>query len=185
MKKAGPSEKPTRRQFVIGTGALATSIVLPVTANAASTRRLRILSLHTGEKAAVDYRIDGQLQTDALRALDHVLRDHRNGDVLKMDRTLFGLLHRLSQILETDAPLHIISGYRSPRTNAMLARKSAGVARRSFHQWGMAIDLRVPGRSLDQLHRAARSLQAGGVGIYRRSNFVHIDTGRVRYWRQG
>jgi len=101
-----------------------------------------------------------------------------------MDRRLFDLMRSLSQMLDTDAPFHIISGYRSPRTNAMLAGKSAGVARHSFHQWGMAVDLRLPGRSLDQLRRAARSLQAGGVGIYRRSNFIHIDTGRVRYWRQ-
>jgi uncharacterized protein YcbK (DUF882 family) len=124
MKKAGPSEKPTRRQFVIGKGALAASLLLPVTANAASPRRLNILSLHTGETASVDYLIDGQVQTDALRTLDHVLGDHRTSQIIKMDRALFDLLHQLSQLLKTDAPFHIISGYRSPRTNAMLAGKS-------------------------------------------------------------
>jgi len=184
MKIASPSGKPTRREFVIGSGALASALLLATAAQAETTRRLNVLSLHTGESASVDYRINGQVQTDALRALDHVLRDHRTGGVIEMDRTLFDLMRRLSLRLETDAPFHIISGYSSPRTNAMLANKKTGVARRSFHQWGMAVDLRLPGTSLDDLHRAARSLQAGGVGKYSRSNFVHIDTGRVRYWRQ-
>jgi uncharacterized protein YcbK (DUF882 family) len=174
----------TRRKFVIGSGALAGILLAPHAALANTVRHLRILSLHTGETASVDYRIDGEMQRDALRALDSALRDHRTGETIEMDRRLFDLMRSLSQMLDTDAPFHIISGYRSPRTNAMLAGKSAGVARHSFHQWGMAVDLRLPGRSLDQLHRAARSLQAGGVGIYRRSNFIHIDTGRVRYWRQ-
>ena len=185
MKNAGPPARGSRRAFVIGSAALASTMLAPRFASAQAANRLSILNLHTGESATVDYRIDGDIQTDALRALDNLLRDHRTGETIEMDRTLFGLMHRLAQTLETDAPFHIISGYRSPRTNAMLAGKSSGVARRSFHQWGMAVDLRLPDCSLDNVHRAARSLQVGGVGKYGRSNFVHIDTGRVRYWRQG
>ncbi len=114
-----------------------------------------------------------------------LLRDHRTGEIFEIDRTLFDALHRLAGCWRRTSRFHVISGYRSPRTNAILANRSGGVARNSFHQWGMAIDVRVPGRSLDAVYRAARSLQAGGVGKYRRSNFVHVDTGRVRYWRQG
>jgi uncharacterized protein YcbK (DUF882 family) len=84
--------------------------------------------------------------------------------------------------LRTTAPVHVVSGYRSPRTNAMLAAASDGVARNSLHTAGMAIDIRVPGRSLRHVHRAAVALQAGGVGYYPRSGFVHLDVGRVRYW---
>ena len=172
-----------RRGFLIGSAALVSAAILPHAASARATRRLGLVSLHTGERASVAYRIDGALQPEALGALDTVLRDHRTGDILEIDRGLFDLMHRLSQRLETDAPFQIISGYRSPRTNAMLAAKSSGVARRSLHQWGMAVDLRLPDRSLDDIYRAARSLLGGGVGKYPRSNFVHIDTGRVRYWR--
>ncbi len=175
----------SRRNFLIGSAAAASAVLLPGTTAAAPAHRLRFLNLHTGERAAGDYRIGGRPQGEMLASFDRVLRDHRTDEICEIDRTLFNVLHRLAGLLETDAPFHVISGYRSPRTNVMLATRSGGVARNSFHQWGMAIDIRVPGRSLDAVYRAARSLQAGGVGKYRRSNFVHVDTGRVRYWRQG
>ena len=175
----------TRRKFLVGTAALAAATLIPTLARARPVSRLKVLSLHTGERASVAYRIDGVLQPEALGTLDSVLRDHRTGDILEIDRTLFDLMHRLARRLETDAPFQIISCYRSPRTNAMLAARSSGVARPSLHQQGMAVDLRLPDRSVDDIYRAARSLQGGGVGKYVRSNFVHIDTGRVRYWGQG
>lgn len=135
-----------RRDFVIGTAAMAGASLLPHTGSARTTNRLGLVSLHTGERASVAYRIDGALQPEALGTLDSVLRDHRTEEILEIDRTLFDLMHRLAQKLETDAPFQIISGYRSPRTNALLAARSSGVARRSFHQWGKAVDLRLPDR---------------------------------------
>jgi uncharacterized protein YcbK (DUF882 family) len=175
----------TRRSFLIGSTIAGSTLLMSGTAIASQPKRLRFLNLHTGERADAEYRIGDTFQADALAAFDRLLRDHRTGEIYETDRTLFDALHRLAGVLETNQPFHVISGYRSPRTNAILANRSGGVARNSFHQWGMAIDLRVPGRSLDAVYRAARSLQAGGVGKYRRSNFVHVDTGRVRYWRQG
>ena len=102
-----------------------------------------------------------------------------------IDPKLLDLLHELSGTLETDTPFHIISGYRSPVTNASLRTKGGahtGVATQSLHMVGKAIDIRVPGVKLDDLRGAARSLKLGGVGYYPSSNFVHVDTGRVRFW---
>jgi len=110
------------------------------------------------------------------------LRDHRTGDHHSMDPALFDLLHQVQARLECRGEFQIISGYRSPKTNKMLRRNSSGVAKRSMHMDGKALDIRLEGCDLKQLHRAAKSLKAGGVGLYTRSNFVHVDTGRVRYW---
>ncbi|MCP5367202.1 MAG: DUF882 domain-containing protein [Hyphomicrobiales bacterium] len=154
----------------------------PRPAAAAGDRTLAYLNLHTGEKVTATYWADGAYLDDGLGEMDRVLRDFRTGEVTDMDRRLYDLLHALRRRLDTDAPFHVISGYRSPRTNAALAQAGGGVAKRSLHMRGMAIDIRVPGRSLKALHRAARSLRGGGVGLYPRSNFVHVDVGRVRYW---
>ena len=144
--------------------------------------RLALLNTHTGERLDVVYRERGAYVDDALAAIDQLLRDHRTGDVAPIDRRLLDLVHRLGELTDARQPFHVISGYRSPATNARLAGASSGVARRSLHLDGRAIDLRLPGRDLLQLHRAALSLQAGGVGLYRGSDFVHVDTGRVRAW---
>lgn len=112
-----------------------------------------------------------------------MLRDHRSGDVHEIDRDLLDQLASLQRLLEVGKrPFHVISGYRSPKANAILAARSGGVATKSLHQQGRAIDVRMPGVELRALHRAALSMQAGGVGYYARSNFVHLDTGRVRRW---
>lgn len=145
-------------------------------------RRLRFENLHTGEAASLDYWVDGRYVGEAIRRIDHLLRDHRTGEVRAMDKGLLDLLHRLRQTLGTEAPFQIISGYRSPRTNAMLASRSDGVARNSLHTDGLAVDIRVPGRTLREVRDAALSLKAGGVGFYARSDFVHVDIGRVRSW---
>ncbi len=172
------------RAAALGAAALAApSVLLPRPAQAlAAPRRLRFENLHTGESAQVDYWADGDYRRDALRQVDRVLRDHRTGEVHAIDPRLLDLLHRLRAALGTEAPYQIISGYRSPRTNAMLASASGGVARDSLHTVGVAVDVRVPGRSLAQVRDAARGLQAGGVGFYPRSDFVHVDIGRVRFW---
>jgi uncharacterized protein YcbK (DUF882 family) len=122
---------------------------------------------------------------DALAQLNHLLRDFRTSLEKPIDPKLFDLLHELGGTLETDQPYHIISGYRSPETNAMLRERGGahtGVASGSLHMVGKAIDIRLPGVKLDHLRSAAASLKLGGVGFYPSSNFVHIDTGRVRYW---
>lgn len=147
-----------------------------------AARRLSFENLHTGESVAVAYWSDGAYLAESVRRIDHVLRDHRTGDVHPIDPRLLDLLHRLRARLDTAAPFQIISGYRSPATNATLADASGGVARNSLHTRGLAVDIRVPGRPLRAVRDAALVLQGGGVGFYPRSDFVHVDVGRVRAW---
>ncbi|MCD6735415.1 MAG: DUF882 domain-containing protein [Burkholderiaceae bacterium] len=145
--------------------------------------RLAFVNTHTGESLDVVYRERGRYLTDAIAEIDRVLRDHRNGEIFPIDRALLDQLDRLGALLGTGTrPFHVISGYRSPATNAMLHARSNGVAMRSLHMSGRAIDIRMPGVPLATLHRAALSMQAGGVGYYPGSDFVHVDTGRVRSW---
>ena len=145
-------------------------------------RRLSFRHLHTGEFLSVPFWENGRYSPDALAQIDTLLRDFRTGEKTSMDVGLLEFLYRLRTVLESDQPFEIISGYRSPKTNASLAAKSRGVAKRSYHMQGMAIDVRLPGRFLGDLRRVALDLRLGGVGYYRRSNFSHLDTGRVRYW---
>ena len=181
-----------RRSF-LGLGAAATAAALvPGRAQAAVTaapgRRDRTLSFfhtHTGERLKLAYCCDGEYQPEALAQLNHLLRDFRVNEEKPIDPQLFDLLHELGGTLETDQPYHIISGYRSPQTNTMLRERGGshtGVASQSLHMVGKAIDIRLPGVQLDHLRSAAASLKRGGVGFYPSSNFVHVDTGRVRYW---
>ncbi len=145
-------------------------------------RALSFDNLHTGEKLALVYWTESGYEPEALRRIDWLLRDFRTGQVHPIDPNLLDLLAALNRRLDTPAPYQVISGYRSPETNAMLAEESEGVAKNSLHIQGQAIDLRVPGRHLGLLRRAALSLKGGGVGYYPRSNFVHVDVGRVRHW---
>jgi uncharacterized protein YcbK (DUF882 family) len=181
-----------RRSF-LGYGAAATAAALvPGRAQAAvsavGAKRDRTLSFfhtHTGERLTIAYCCNGVYQPGALAELNHLLRDFRVNEEKSIDPQLFDLLHELGGTLETDQPYHIISGYRSPQTNAMLRERGGahtGVASSSLHMVGKAIDIRVPGVRLDHLRTAAASLKLGGVGFYPSSNFVHVDTGRVRYW---
>lgn len=149
---------------------------------ASPERKLSFYHLHTGEKLNATYWADGAYQQDGLGEIYHLLRDFRSGDVSPIDTGLLDLLHSLSMKLDTTAQFHVISGYRSPNTNAMLAKHSQGVAKHSLHMEGLAIDIRLPGRDLADVHRAALSLKSGGVGYYPVSNFVHVDVGRVRQW---
>jgi uncharacterized protein YcbK (DUF882 family) len=145
-------------------------------------RALRFVHTHTGESARVVYWADGEYLPEGLAEIDHVLRDHYSGDEHEIDSSLLDVLHRLSQRLDSARPFHVISGYRSPVTNATLAARSGGVARRSLHMAGQAIDVRLPGCELQTLRDAALALRAGGVGYYGGPDFVHIDVGRVRRW---
>ena len=118
----------------------------------------------------------------ALAEINHILRDHRTGEVREIEPALLDLLCALHQKLGSTAPFSIISGYRSPETNSHLSSKSNGVVKNSMHLLGKAIDIRLPGHELKTLQRAAVDLQRGGVGYYPSSDFVHVDVGRVRYW---
>ena len=173
-----------RRVLALGLAGMASLVTAPAVA-AVSRRATRTLSfhhLHTGEDLRVSYWADGRYEPEALARLDRLLRDFRTGEEYAIDPRLFDLLHALRGRLDSVQPFHVVSGYRSPRTNAMLQRAAGGVASRSLHMQGMAIDIRVPGRRTADVNRAARSLKAGGVGHYPKSGFVHVDTGRVRFW---
>lgn len=181
-----------RRAF-LGFGAFAAAAALsPLKAQAANlpsnksvVRTLSFFNTHTGERLTSTYCCDGRYEPEALQEINHILRDYRTDEVKPIDPKLLDLLHELGGTLESDSPFHIISGYRSPHTNQMLRARggtSTGVASKSLHMVGKAIDVRVPGVKLDHLRAAARSLKLGGVGYYPSSNFVHVDTGRVRYW---
>ena len=149
---------------------------------AQAERNLSLLNLHTGEHLKPTYWAEGQYQTSELKAINHVLRDHRTGDTYHMDNDLLNLLHTLHQKMDSRQEFEVISGYRSPITNAVLNKKSSGVAKKSLHMQGKAIDIRLPGCQLADLRKAAINCQTGGVGYYPKSDFIHIDTGRVRRW---
>jgi uncharacterized protein YcbK (DUF882 family) len=151
-------------------------------ASAIEERSLQFFNTHTGETLKAAYFKAGGYCEEALAGFDRLLRDHRNGEVARMDRSLFDLLHDVAALAGKEARFEVISGYRSPATNAMLNARSSGVAKRSLHMEGRAIDIRLTGYRTDRLRDLALSLQAGGVGFYRKSDFIHLDTGRVRTW---
>jgi uncharacterized protein YcbK (DUF882 family) len=177
--------KLTRRRFLVGCSALAGSLMVPsafASIGKQAERQLGFRHLHTGEKLKVTYWAEGEYLAEGLREIDHLLRDHRTGDSVGMDRHLLDLLFNLQTRLEREGEFQIISGYRSPKTNKMLRANTTGVAKKSLHMQGKAIDIRLPGTELKHLRKAAIALKSGGVGYYPKSNFIHVDTGRVRYW---
>ena len=175
-----------RRSFLGWSLGAGCGLLIPGAKTAAAARpaarQLAFFNLHTGESVRAVYWEGGHYIADALDEIDYVLRDFRTGDVRSIDPALLDLVHRLRLAMECDQPVHIISGYRCPATNAMLARRSDGVAKNSYHVKGMAIDLRLPDRELKDLRAAALTLAGGGVGYYPKSDFVHMDTGPVRSW---
>jgi len=192
---------PVHRRHMLRSCARAAALALPgwaglapaahasVLASALPTERaLALRHLHTRESLPplVYAQADAYLPP-ALQTLNHFLRDHYSGDIGVMDPQLFDLLNRVQAALggraAQAAPYEVISGYRSPATNSHLKQtRGGGVAQRSLHMDGRAIDVRLPGVPLAELRDAARSLKAGGVGYYPRDNFVHLDTGRTRHW---
>lgn len=150
---------------------------------AAPVRRAAFNNLHTGETLDVAYYENGAYVTDALNAVNHVLRDFRTGESHVIEPRLLDLLTALSATLGVRAAYGVISGYRSPQTNAMLHEQSGQVASGSLHMLGQAIDIRVPGLSSADVRDAALRLAIGGVGYYPVSDFVHVDIGRVRRWQ--
>ena len=149
---------------------------------AGQVKSLAFDCLHTGEKLVIDYWTNGAYVPDALARINHLLRDFRNNEMHVIQPKLLDLLSVLHRTVGSNKPFEVISGYRSPATNAMLHAESHGVAAKSLHMQGMAIDIRLADCGLANLHAAARSLKLGGVGYYPASDFVHVDVGRVRYW---
>jgi uncharacterized protein YcbK (DUF882 family) len=145
-------------------------------------RVLHFQDLHTGERTASTYWANGDYVWEGLREINHVLRDFRTDDVYPIDVKLLEQVHALDQRLGGKRKFLVISGYRSPKTNAMLAANSDGVAKNSMHMSGRAIDIRVEGVELSHLRKTAIDMARGGVGYYPKSEFVHLDIGRVRSW---
>lgn len=145
-------------------------------------RSLFLYNTYTSETLQANYWNDGQYLIDVLDEINHIFRDHVTETIETIDTNLLDLLSALKEKLKITEPFHIVSGYRSPQTNATLRKRKRGVAKNSLHMYGQAVDIRVPGYSTKALRLAAIDLQGGGVGYYPRSGFVHLDVGDVRYW---
>jgi len=180
----------TRRKFLQTTAAAAATLLAPaalaksapVARVASGERQLKFYNLHTGEHLKATYWVDGVYVADEMHAINRVLRDFRTGDIKKMDPHLMDLLFALQHKVDKPGAFHVISAYRSPKTNAKLHRSSNGVATHSLHMRGKAIDIRLPGVELKHLRQSALAMHAGGVGYYPKSDFIHVDTGRPRFW---
>ena len=174
-----------RRRFLLGLGGLGAAAMLPMPALAsrsAPVRKLNLHSINTGEQVAVSFWEEGHYLKEGLSTLNRIMRDYRVGEQSAIDPKLFDQLYLLQHRLGKAGEIQVISGYRSPNTNAMLRSTSRGVAKKSYHMTGQAIDLRIPGVPLAEVRQAALNLKVGGVGYYPSSNFVHLDTGPVRSW---
>jgi uncharacterized protein YcbK (DUF882 family) len=158
------------------------SALVPLARSGPGQRWIELLNTHTHEIVNVAYRDADGLVPEALKQLDHVLRDHRSGEKREMDRTLFDLLADLAEAAGLEPRYEVISGYRSAATNAKLAAETSGVSKQSLHVEGRAIDVRLPGVPTARLRDLALAMKRGGVGYYARSDFVHLDTGRIRTW---
>lgn len=145
--------------------------------------QLHLYNIHTRERLDVVYRRGDIYDLAALTRINQYLRDYRTGDIRQYDPRVFDLLHDVvGSVGRADAQIQIVCGYRTPHTNEYLRMHGHGVARHSLHMQGMAIDIRVPGVTAAEIRDAALALHRGGVGYYATSNFVHIDTGRIRRW---
>ncbi|NJO37098.1 MAG: DUF882 domain-containing protein [Rhizobiales bacterium] len=147
-----------------------------------AARELRFYNLHTFESLTAVYWRDGTYLPEGLAQISYHLRDFRTGGIKPIDPTLLNILHQVTSSMECDQPINVISGYRTPATNAMLAAKSEKVAPNSFHMRGQAIDIRLPGLATTGVRDVALGLSRGGVGYYPESDFIHLDTGPIRAW---
>ncbi|MHA1538138.1 MAG: DUF882 domain-containing protein [Alphaproteobacteria bacterium] len=174
---------PSRRRFLLASAGAALGLAgMPGARAAGGRRRIALYNANTGEGLDLVYWAGGRYLGEALRKIDRLLRDHRTGQTTPTDLALIDLLYRSRRRMRSRRPWHVISGYRSPASNQALARKIPGVAAKSLHTLGKAVDVRLPGRTLMALRRVAHFQRAGGVGLYPGSAFVHLDTGKVRHW---
>jgi len=182
------STGPTRRG-VLGVFAATMVVAAPTLSNAfglirgaGDIRRVRMYSGRTGESMDTIYWIEGEYIPEVLKEVNHFMRDWRNDEIVKIDPRNLDIVAAAHRLLDVSEPYMLLSGYRSPATNAMLRSHSRGVARNSLHMKGQAADLRLKSRNVSQMARAAETCGAGGVGHYYKSNFVHMDCGPVRTW---
>ncbi len=179
-----------RRNFLkLGlVGVLGTIAPLTVTKNVLASSKsneawnISFRSTNTGDMFSGVYRVGDKYLPEAFERINYVLRDFRTDEVFPMDPHIIDMLSIIHKKTGVNAPYEILSGYRSPKTNNMIGNRSRGVAKNSFHMYGQALDIRIPSYSIRKVHNIAKSIKAGGVGYYPRSNFVHIDTGNVRSW---
>lgn len=176
----------SRRRFLLGltAGLPLLSLGWRAALAAVPVRQIAFHHRHTGEALRTVYFADGHYLDEGLRSINRLLRDWRTDEIVEIDPQVLDIAYVLQQQLGLEGPLEVLSGYRSPETNAMLRRRSRAVARNSLHMYGMAVDLRFPGVPLAAAHRAALALQAGGVGYYPSADFIHLDSGPVRSWTQ-
>jgi len=177
----------SKRRFMSGILTMPLAASLSVNSYAKNTpvnktRELSFFHTHTGEELSIVYHDGGNHLSPALHKINQFLSDFRTGDSHPIDPRLLDALYLLQQKTGVEDRFEVISGYRSPKTNAKLRNKSNGVAKRSLHMQGKAIDIRLKGINTKKLRDTAIALKVGGVGYYRRSDFIHIDTGRVRHW---
>lgn len=177
------------RRGLLGAFAATTVAAAPTFSQAAGflrgagdIRRLRMYSGRTGEHIDTIYWIEGEYIGEAVDEITRFMRDWRNGQRHSIDTRTMDIMAASHNLMDVNEPYLLVSGYRSPETNAMLRSRSSGVARNSLHLQGQAADLRLQSRSVNQMARAASSCRAGGVGRYSGSNFVHMDCGPVRSW---
>lgn len=177
------------RRGLLGAFAASALTVAPTFSHAAGflrgggdIRRLKMYSGRTGERLDMIYWIEGDYIKDAVKEINYFMRDWRTSDVTKIDLRAIDIMAAAHNLMDTSEPYMLLSGYRSPKTNAMLRSQSSGVARNSLHMQGQAADLRLSSRSVSQMARAAAACRAGGVGRYSKSDFVHMDCGPVRTW---
>ncbi|MGH1413378.1 MAG: YcbK family protein [Pelagimonas sp.] len=177
------------RRGILGAFAATTVAAAPTYTNAAGflrgggdIRRVRMYSGRTGERIDMIYWIEGKYLADAVKEINYFMRDWRTNDVKKIDLRTVDIMAAAHNLMDVSEPYMLISGYRSPKTNAMLRSRSSGVAKNSRHLRGQAADLRLASRSVNQIYQAAKSCGGGGVGRYSKSNFVHMDCGPVRSW---
>ena len=179
----------TRRALLGGLASLTAMAAVPAFASAPALlkgagdfRSLSLVNNRTGEWLNTVFWAEGEYIPEALEAVNHIMRDWREDLAYRMDPHALDILSATQALLECDEPFQVVSGYRTPKTNAMLRRRSRGVAKNSYHMKGMAVDIALKTRSVRQISRAGLSLGAGGVGRYSRSHFVHLDSGPVRRW---
>lgn len=178
------------RRSLLGAFAATAVTATPTFANAAGflrgagdIRRIAMFSGRTGERVDTIYWIEGEYIPEAIQEINMFMRDWRTSEAIQIDLRTIDIMSAARNLMEVDEPYMMLSGYRSPQTNAMLRKNSSGVARNSLHMSGQAADLRLQSRSTAQMASAALACRAGGVGRYSRSNFVHMDCGPIRSWR--
>ena len=185
----GTKKSLITRRGVLRAFAATTLVAAPTYSNAAGflrgagdIRRLRMYSGRTGEHLDTIYWIEGKYIKDAVKEINYFMRDWRQDEAKSMDMRNFDIMTAAHNLMNVSEPYLLLSGYRTPKTNAMLRSRSRGVAKNSLHMKGQAADLRLKSRSVNQMFKAGLSCGAGGVGKYSSSNFVHMDCGQVRSW---